>query len=175
MYRSVLLMLGIGICATALGSDDDLIRDQWRMAGHDAANSRNQPAEFTETRFPVLVEKLGLSVDSGGAGKRRGGLGYDKHYRALVDCHTIVTADLRGDGRDAIIAGFRGKPQRVHVYSFDGQHWQRQILDDGDMAAAACATADLNGDGRPDIACIGSATHNLKWYENLGPTKSSRP
>ena len=46
MYRSVLLMLGIGICATALGSDDDLFRGQWRMVGHDAANSRNQPAEM---------------------------------------------------------------------------------------------------------------------------------
>jgi aldos-2-ulose dehydratase/isomerase family protein/VCBS repeat protein len=94
---------------------------------------------------------------------------------SLADGHTIVTAALGGDSRDAIIAGFRGKPQRVQVYSFDGKSWQRQILDDGDMAAAACATADLNGDGRPDIACIGSATHNLKWYENLGPTKSSRP
>jgi len=40
------LMLGIGICATALGSDDDLFRGQWRMVGHDAANSRNQPAEM---------------------------------------------------------------------------------------------------------------------------------
>ena len=37
------------------------------------------------------------------------------------------------------------------------------------MAAAACAVADLNGDGRTDIACIGSATANLKWYENLPP------
>ena len=46
MYRSILLMLGVGICATALGSDDDLIRGQWRMAGHDAANSRDQPAEM---------------------------------------------------------------------------------------------------------------------------------
>ena len=35
-------------------------------------------------------------------------------------------------------------------------------------APAACAIADLNGDGRPDIACIGAATANLKWYENLG-------
>ena len=42
-----------------------------------------------------------------------------------------------------------------------------------DIAAAACTVADLNGDGRLDIACIGSATHNLKWYENLGPGKSS--
>jgi N-methylhydantoinase B len=60
---------------------------------HIVPDSRNQPAEFTETRFPLLVEKLALSTDSGGAGKRRGGLGYEKHYRALVDCHTIVTAD----------------------------------------------------------------------------------
>jgi hypothetical protein len=36
------------------------------------------------------------------------------------------------------------------------------------MGAAACAVADLNADGRPDIVCIGSATTNLKWYENAG-------
>ncbi len=47
MFKSILLMLGMGICAAvAQGSEDDLIRGQWRMAGHDSANSRNQPAEF---------------------------------------------------------------------------------------------------------------------------------
>ena len=60
---------------------------------HIVPDSRNQPAEFTETRFPLLVEKLALRTDSGGAGMRRGGLGYDKHYRPLVDCRVIVTAD----------------------------------------------------------------------------------
>src|ERR1700726_364258 len=60
---------------------------------HIVPDSRNQPAEFTETRFPLLVERLALRTDSGGAGRRRGGLGYEKHYRALVDCRTIVTAD----------------------------------------------------------------------------------
>ena len=92
---------------------------------------------------------------------------------SLVDGHTIVTADLDGDGLDEIVAGFRGKPQRVYIYKFDNKSWNRQILDDGDMSAAACAVADLNGDGKLDIACIGSATHNLKWYENLGPAKST--
>ncbi len=92
---------------------------------------------------------------------------------SLVDGHTIVTVDLDGDGVDEIVAGFRGKPQRVYIYRFDNKSWNRQTLDDGDMSAAACAVADLNGDGRPDIACIGSATHNLKWYENLGPAKST--
>jgi hypothetical protein len=56
----------------------------------------------------------------------------------------------------------------VYLYRYDGKNWNKQILDDGGIAAAACAIADLNGDGRPDVACIGSATQNLKWYENLG-------
>ena len=36
------------------------------------------------------------------------------------------------------------------------------------MAGAGCAAADLNGDKRMDIVCIGTATANLKWYENVG-------
>ena len=36
---------------------------------HIVPDSRNQPAEFTETRFPLLVEKLALRTDSGGAGQ----------------------------------------------------------------------------------------------------------
>jgi hypothetical protein len=83
----------------------------------------------------------------------------------LVDGHTIVTADLNGDGNDEIIAGFRGQGRSVYIYY--PEDWRREILDKGGMAAAACAAADLNGDGRIDVACIGSATANLKWYENL--------
>jgi hypothetical protein len=87
---------------------------------------------------------------------------------SLVDGHTILTADLNGDGNDEIIAGFRGGKRSVFLYYFDRDQWSKQVLDDGGMAAAACAAADLNGDGRVDVACIGSATANLKWYENLG-------
>ena len=45
MFRSVLLMLGMGICACAQGADDGLLRAQWSVSGHDFANSRSQPAE----------------------------------------------------------------------------------------------------------------------------------
>ena len=45
------------------------------------------------------------------------------------------------------------------------------VLDNGDMAASGRIAADLNGDRKVDIACIGSATHNLKWYENAGTGK----
>jgi hypothetical protein len=90
---------------------------------------------------------------------------------SLVDGHTIIVSDLNGDGDDEIIAGFRGNGRSVFVYYRDdarGDGWTKRVLDDGGIAAAACAAADLNGDGRMDIACVGSATMNLKWYENLG-------
>ena len=86
-----------------------------------------------------------------------------------MDGHTIWTADLNGDGTDEIMAGFRGGSHSVFVYYADGEGWAKRVLDDGGITAAACAAADLNGDGRIDVACIGSATANLKWYENLGP------
>ncbi len=90
----------------------------------------------------------------------------------LVDGHTIQTADFNGDGNDEILAGFRGKGHSVYIYySEGGGNWTRRTLDDGGISAAACAVADLNADGRPDVVCIGAATANLKWYENLGSVK----
>jgi len=81
----------------------------------------------------------------------------------LSDAHTIDTINL--DGRDAIIAGFRGKPYGVYLYRFRGTKWDRQILDEGGVSAASCATADLDQDGKPEIASIGQATHNLVlWH-----------
>jgi len=87
---------------------------------------------------------------------------------SLVDGHTIWTGDLDNDGEDEIVAGFRGQPRRVYLYRATNGNFNRTTLDDGGIAAAACAIADLNADGRLDIACIGSATTNLKWYENMG-------
>jgi len=85
---------------------------------------------------------------------------------ALVDGHTIQAADLNGDGVDEIVAGFRGQPRSVYLYSYDAaaKAWTRSDLDKGGMGAAACTVVDLNKDGRPDIACIDST--RLKWYEN---------
>ncbi len=60
---------------------------------HIVPNSRNLPAEFSEARYPVRVEKLALCPDSGGPGKRRGGLGYLKEFRVLVDAHILSIAD----------------------------------------------------------------------------------
>src|SRR5207302_9900437 len=73
------------------------------------------PVEFTETRFPLLVEALGLAPDSGGPGKRRGGLGYRKEIRVLQDCMFLSVADRSILSCWGLKGGRAGRPFRVTV------------------------------------------------------------
>src|SRR5437660_3435650 len=98
---------------------------------HIVPDSRNQPAEFTETRFPLLVEKLALRTHSGGPGKQRGGLGHEKHYRALVDCRTIGTADRVRLGCYGLNCGKAGQPFCVTVDA-EGEGYDLGGLVDGE-------------------------------------------
>lgn len=84
---------------------------------------------------------------------------------SLTDGHTILTADFDGDGNDEIVVGFRQGAKAVYMYRWNGRTWSRESVDESGMGAASCAAADLNGDGRPDLACTGGTA--LKWYENF--------
>ncbi|HXM45467.1 MAG TPA: VCBS repeat-containing protein [Bryobacteraceae bacterium] len=135
----------------------------WPKSGSsDVAVGRLGKRRFLATIEPWHGNQVAIYRDSGGI--------WQRHVidDTLADGHTVLTADLNGDGGDEAIAGYRGKGVNVYyAQDADGGEWKKTVLD-GSMAAAACAIADLNGDGRPDIACIGAATANLKWYENLG-------
>ena len=85
---------------------------------------------------------------------------------SLEDGHTILAADFAGDGQQQVVAGFRKGHSLVLYRSDEKNEWKRQVIDDH-IAAAGCASADINGDGRPDLVCIGSATANLVWYQNV--------
>jgi hypothetical protein len=85
----------------------------------------------------------------------------------LVDGHAVVVVDFDGDGNDEIIAGFRGEASNLLLFRYEVGAWKRSLLDAGGMAAAGCDTADLDGDGDPDLVCIGARTANIKWYENM--------
>ncbi|GMX67034.1 hydantoinase B/oxoprolinase family protein [Paenibacillus elgii] len=48
-------------------------------------NTSNLPVEALEREYPVLVERYQLRIDSGGAGRFRGGLGIQRDFRILSD------------------------------------------------------------------------------------------
>jgi N-methylhydantoinase B len=82
---------------------------------HVVPDSRNLPTEFTESRFPLLVERLGLAVDSGGPGEHRGGLGYEKHIRMLRDAHFMSIADRSILSCWGVRGGRAGRPFQVTI------------------------------------------------------------
>ena len=87
----------------------------------------------------------------------------------IANGHTIVAGDFDGDGQDELVVGERQGKRSAYLYrvtNAEQDTWSKQPLDNGGMAAAGCAVADLNADKRPDVVCIGTATANLKWYEN---------
>ena len=82
---------------------------------HIVPDSKNLPVEFAETRFPIIVERLALAQDSGGPGKRRGGLGYQKDIRVLQDVGFISTADRSILSCYGVKGGKAGLPYRAIV------------------------------------------------------------
>jgi N-methylhydantoinase B len=82
---------------------------------HVVPDSRNLPTEFSESRFPFVVERLGLALDSGGAGRYRGGLGYEKHLRMLKDANFMSIADRSILSCWGLRGGRAGRPFQVTI------------------------------------------------------------
>jgi N-methylhydantoinase B len=98
---------------------------RWYADGEDTVHvvpdSRNIPVEFAESRWPFVVERLGLAVDSGGPGRHRGGLGYEKHLRMLRDAHFMSIADRSLLACWGVRGGRAGRPFSV-VIDPEGQN-----------------------------------------------------
>jgi N-methylhydantoinase B len=103
---------------------------------HIVPNSRNLPAEFSETRYPVLVEKLGLATDSGGAGYRRGGCGYDKRVRTLADAKLLSNADRALLNTYGVNGGGPGATYGISIIQDDGSEQEIAGMSDNVPAAA---------------------------------------
>jgi N-methylhydantoinase B len=82
---------------------------------HVVPDSRNLPTEFTESRFPLRIERLGLAVDSGGPGRYRGGCGYEKDIRVLRDAHFMSIADRSILSCWGVNGGKAGRPFSITV------------------------------------------------------------
>jgi len=91
----------------------------------------------------------------------------------INNAHSLALIDVDGDGTSEIVSGgtrgaagaARGTKPGVFFYRAAdpaAQKWERMVLDPN-IASNSCVVADINGDRRPDVACIDDS---LKWYEN---------
>jgi N-methylhydantoinase B len=103
---------------------------------HVVPESRNLPAEFTESRFPVLVERLGLAADSGGPGRYRGGLGYEKHLRMREDGYFMSIADRSILSCWGVNGGRAGRPFQVTIDPGGPAEREVEALADGEFVPA---------------------------------------
>jgi N-methylhydantoinase B len=103
---------------------------------HVVPDSRNLPAEFTEARFPLLVERLGLAVDSGGPGQFRGGLGYEKVLRMRADGFFMSIADRSILSCWGLNGGRAGRPFQVTVDPGGPHEREVEALADGEFVPA---------------------------------------
>jgi N-methylhydantoinase B len=115
---------------------------------HIVPDSKNLPVEFTETRFPLIVERLALATDSGGAGARRGGLGYLKEFRVLRDSAFLCVADRAILSCWGLGGGKAGAPFRVTVDP--GGSTERVLpglVDDEPIPAGTLVRVETTGGG----------------------------
>ena len=127
---------------------------------HIVPNSRNLPAEFSETRYPIIVEKLGLCMDSGGAGYRRGGCGYDKRMRTLKDARLLTNADRSMLSCVGVNGGMASNSNRVYIEQSDGD------------AVAVPGMSDTLRVTANDIICV-NTTGGGGWGDPLPAGASS--
>ena len=134
---------------------------------HVVPDSRNLPTEFTESRFPFLVERLGLAVDSGGPGQYRGGLGYEKHIRMLRDAHFMSIADRSILACWGVRGGKAGRPFQVTIDPGGAEERDVDALADAEPVRAGqlirIRTTGGGGWGDPLARTVEDVVRDVRW------------
>jgi N-methylhydantoinase B len=134
---------------------------------HVVPDSRNLPAEFSEARFPFIVERLGLAIDSGGPGRYRGGLGYEKIIRMLSDGYFMSIADRSILSCWGVNGGKAGRPFQVVIDPEGQAERPADALADGEFVPAGTLirirTTGGGGWGDPLDREVGLVVRDVSW------------
>ncbi|QYJ02880.1 hydantoinase B/oxoprolinase family protein [Nocardioides panacisoli] len=136
---------------------------------HVVPDSRNLPTEFTESRFPFIVESLSLAVDSGGPGQYRGGLGYEKSIRMLRDADFMSIADRSILACWGVKGGKAGRPFEVTVDPGGPNERDVDALADSEPVAAGevirIRTTGGGGWGDPLVRDPELVVRDVRWHK----------
>jgi N-methylhydantoinase B len=100
---------GWGACATHDGAGP------FRTMAH--GDTRLIPLELQERLLPIRIESVSLRANSGGPGKFRGGLGFEKRYKILAPCLLQTNLDRTQHPAWGVLGGGDARPGRVVVQS----------------------------------------------------------
>ena len=111
-------------------------------------SAANTSIEMFEARIPVLVLEKTFAADSGGAGRRRGGLGSRMRFRKLSDDGVSLLAAIYPEGFDVPQPGlFGGRAGWTAVGRVVDQHDAQHAADYGKLYASEVNTGSGNGGG----------------------------
>jgi N-methylhydantoinase B len=134
---------------------------------HVVPDSRNLPTEFTESRFPLRIERLGLAMDSGGPGRYRGGCGYEKDIRVLRDAHFMSIADRSILSCWGVKGGKAGRPFSITVDPGGPDEHEVDALADAEPLRAGTVvrvrTTGGGGWGDPLDRPVAEVLQDISW------------
>ena len=137
---------GWGACATHDGAGP------FRTMAH--GDTRLIPIELQESMYPFRVEEFCLRQDSGGPGRWRGGLGFDKQYVLVGPCELWTNFDRIGCPPWGVQGGKSGKSGQVLIYKNGNQQpellykTENRPLEPGDRVRMSTGGGGGYGDPR---------------------------
>ncbi|MCZ2822858.1 MULTISPECIES: hydantoinase B/oxoprolinase family protein [unclassified Modestobacter] len=136
---------------------------------HVVPDSRNLPTEFTESRFPLRIERLALAKDSGGPGRYRGGCGYEKDIRVLRDAHFMSIADRSILSCWGVKGGKAGRPFSITVDPGGPDEHEVDALADAEPLKAGTVvrvrTTGGGGWGDPLDRPVEEVLRDIAWHK----------
>jgi N-methylhydantoinase B len=106
------------------------------------SNTLSTPVEALELQYPLRVERYGLRLGSGGAGRHRGGDGVLRELRVLEDCRLSIISERRVHPPQGERGGESGTPGRN---SLNGEPLPAKVT--RDLAAGDIVTIETPGGG----------------------------
>jgi N-methylhydantoinase B len=104
--------------ATGVGWGASLHQDgENGMVSYGGGDLKNYPIEVMESRYPIRVTGYGLETDSGGAGKRRGGLAISRTYEIYDDStHLSLWLERSVTGPWGLFSGKAGRVPATELH-----------------------------------------------------------
>jgi N-methylhydantoinase B len=107
--------------ATAIGWGASRTRDgENGLANYGGGDLKNYPVEVLESKHPIRIDAYGLLPDSGGAGRRRGGLAIIRDFTALADSSLSLWLERTVTGPWGIFGGQQGGTASAELRLPDG-------------------------------------------------------